>query len=141
MPKDDIIALSPDYQSDVFIWYHSWLKQHQHQSVQSLSHVQLFVTPWTASSQASLSITKSQSLLKLMSIQSVMPSNHLILCCPLLFLPSRSHPAIASSVVPFSCLQSFPASGCIKVSQLFKTGGQSIRVSGSASVLPMNIQD
>ena len=57
-------------------------------SVQSLSHVQLFVTPWAAAHQASLSITNFQSLLKLMSIKSVMPSNHLILCCPLLLLPS-----------------------------------------------------
>ena len=57
-------------------------------SVQSLSRVQLFVTPWTAAHQASLSITNSWSLLKLMSIESVMPSNHLILCCPLLLLPS-----------------------------------------------------
>ena len=56
-------------------------------SVQSLSHVRLFVTPWTAARQASLSLTNSQSLLRLMSIESVMPSNHLILCCPLL-LPS-----------------------------------------------------
>ena len=56
--------------------------------VQSLSHVQLFATPWTAARQASLSITNSRSLLKLMSIESVMPSNHLILCCPLLLLPS-----------------------------------------------------
>ena len=55
--------------------------------VQSLSHVRLFVTPWTAARQASLSITNSWSLLKLMSIESMMPSNHLILCCPLL-LPS-----------------------------------------------------
>ena len=53
-----------------------------------LSHVRLFVTPWIAALQASLSITISQSLLKLMSIESVMPSNHLILCRPLLFLPS-----------------------------------------------------
>ena len=52
--------------------------------VQSLSRVQLIATPWTAAHQASLSITNSQSLLKLMSIESVMPSNHLILCCPLL---------------------------------------------------------
>ena len=58
------------------------------QSVQSLSRVQLFETPWTAARQASLSITNSQSLLKLMSIESVMPSNHLILCCPLLLPPS-----------------------------------------------------
>ena len=58
-------------------------------SVQSLSHVELFVTtPWTVAHQASLSITNSWSLLKLMSIESVMPSNHLILCCPLLLLPS-----------------------------------------------------
>ena len=56
--------------------------------VQSLSNVQLFATPWTAACQASLSFTISQSLLKLMSIESVMPSNHLILCCPLLLLPS-----------------------------------------------------
>ena len=57
-------------------------------SVQLLSHVWLFVTPWTAAHQASLSITNSRSSLKLMSIESVMPSNHLILCCPLLLLPS-----------------------------------------------------
>ena len=57
-------------------------------SVQSLSHVQLFVTPWTAACQASLSISNPQSLLKLMSIKSVMPSNHLILCHPFLLLPS-----------------------------------------------------
>ena len=55
---------------------------------QSLSHVQIFVTPWTAAHQASLSITKSRNLLKLMSIESVMPSNHLTLCHPLLLLPS-----------------------------------------------------
>ena len=57
-------------------------------SVQSLSRVQLFATPWTAACQASLSITNSRSLLKLMPIESAMPSSHLILCCPLLFLPS-----------------------------------------------------
>ena len=64
------------------IWY-----IYQSVSVQSLSHVRLFETPWTAARQASLSITNSRSLLKLMSIESVMPSNHLILCRPLL-LPS-----------------------------------------------------
>ena len=58
------------------------------QSVQSLSHIRLFATPWTAVHQASLSITNSRSLLKLMSIELVIPSNHLILCCPLLLLPS-----------------------------------------------------
>ena len=57
-------------------------------SVQLLSHVQLFVTPWTVACQASLSITNSWSLPKLMSIESVVPSNHFIFCCPLLLLPS-----------------------------------------------------
>ena len=61
-------------------------------SVQSLSHVLLFATPWTAARQASLPITSSQSLLKLMSIEFVMPSNHLILCCPL--LPPSIFPSI-----------------------------------------------
>ena len=94
-------------------------------SVHSLSHVRLFVTPWTAARQASLSITNSQSLLKLMSIKSVMPSSHFIL-----------------SVVPFSsCPQSFAASGSFPMSQLFTSGGQSIGVSASTSVLPMSIQD
>ena len=65
--------------------------------VQSLSHIQLFVTPWTAARQAFWSFTVSLSLLKLMSIESVMPSNHLILCHPLLFLPS-----IFSSIRVFS---------------------------------------
>ena len=60
----------------------------QFSSVQLLSHIQLFATPQTAAHQASLSIASSQSLLKLMSIQSVMPSNHLIFQCPLLLLPS-----------------------------------------------------
>ena len=91
-------------------------------SVQSLSHVQLF-----AASQASLSITNSWSLPKLMSIESVMPSNHLILCHPLLLLQSF--------------LQYFPASGSSQMSQLFTSGGQSIGVSASASVLPRNTQD
>ena len=93
-------------------------------SVQLLSLVQLFVTPWTASRQASLSITNSCSLLKLMSIESVMLSNYLILCCPLLL-----------------CFQSFPASGSFQMSQFFTSGGPTIGVSASASVLPMNIQD
>jgi len=62
-------------------------------SVQSLSCVRLFATPWTAAHQASLSITNSRSLLKLMSIESVMPSNHLSLCRPLL-LPPSIYPSI-----------------------------------------------
>ena len=70
---------------------------HQFSSVQSLSHVRLFVTPWTAAHQASLFIRNPWSLLKLMSIESVMPSNHLILCRPLLLLPS-----ISSSIRVFS---------------------------------------
>ena len=65
----------------------------QFSSVHSLSHVRLFGTPWTAACQASLSITNSQSLFKLMSIESVMPSNHLILCCPVL-LPPSTFPSI-----------------------------------------------
>ena len=64
------------------------VKNIQFSSVQSLNHVQLFATPWTIGHQASLSITNSWSLLKLMSIKSVMPSNHLLLCRPLLLLPS-----------------------------------------------------
>ena len=92
-------------------------------SVQSLSHVQLFATPWTAACQASQSITNSWSLFKLMSIESVMPSNHLILCHPL-FLP-----------------RSFPASGSFQTSQFFTLGGQSIGVSALTSVLPKYIQD
>ena len=93
-------------------------------SVQSLSYVWLLAIPWTAAHQASLFITTSRSLLKLMSIESVMPSNHL------------------SSVIPFSsCLQSFSASGSFPVSQFFESGGQSIGVSALASVLPVNIQD
>ena len=92
--------------------------------VQSLSGVQLFVTPWSAAHQASLSITNSRSLLKLMSIESVMPSSHLILCCPLLLLPP-----IPPSIRVFS------------MSQIFSWGGQSTGVSASTSVLPMNTQD
>ena len=96
----------------------------QFTSVQSHSHVQLFATPWTAAPQASLSITNCRSLLKLMSIESLMPS------------------AISSSVLPFSsCPQSFPASGSFQMSQLFTSGGQSFGVSASTSVLPVNTQD
>ena len=96
----------------------------QFTSVQLLSRVQLFATQWTAACQASLSIANSQTLLKLMSIESVMPLSHLILCCPF-----------------SSCLQSFPASGSFQMSQFFASGSQNIGVSASASVLPMNIQD
>ena len=74
-----------------------WIHEVQFSSVQSLSRVQLFATPWTAACQASLSITSSWSLLKLMSIELVIPSNPLILCYPLLLLPS-----IFSSIRVFS---------------------------------------
>ena len=74
------------------MWRYIWHK-HIYQSIQSLTCVRLFVTPWTAARQASLSITNFRSLLKLMSIESVMPSNLFILCCPLL-LPSSILPSI-----------------------------------------------
>ena len=93
-------------------------------SVQSLSCVRLFVIPWTAAHQSSLSITNSWSLLKLMSIELVMPSNHVILCCPLLLLPS-----IFSRIWVFSKESFFP------------WGGQNIGVSASASVLLKNTQN
>ena len=93
-------------------------------SVQSLSHVWLFATPWTAVRQAFLSITNSWSLCKLMSIESVMPSKHLIFFRPF-----------------SSCLQSFPASGSFPVRQIFASGGQSIGVSPSVEELPMNTKD
>jgi len=70
------------------IYSNNNFKKNVSQSVQSLIHVQLFVTPGTVAHQTSLSITNSRSLLKLMSMESVMPSNHLIFCCPLLLLPS-----------------------------------------------------
>ena len=95
----------------------------QFSSVQLLSRVRLFATPWIAACQASLSITTPRAY-----------SNS----CP---LSQWCHPTISSSVFPFtSCLQSFPASGSFPVSQLFASGGQSIGVSGSTSILPMNIQ-
>ena len=88
---------------------------------QLLSHVHS-ATPWTAACKVSLSFSISQSLLKCMSIELVTPSNHLILCCPILLLPSKS----------------FPASGSFPTSWLFTSGGQSI--GASTSVLPVNIQ-
>ena len=82
----------------------------------------LFATPWTAARQASLSSTLSQSLLRLMSIESMMPSS-------------------SSSVIPFySCLESFPASGSFPMLWFFTSGGQSFGAASSASVLPVNIQ-
>ena len=110
-------------------WLQTILQNYSHQN--SNSSVQLghsvvswlFVTSWTAAHQTSLSITNSWSLLKPMSIESVMPSNH------------------SPSVVPFSsCLQSFPESGSFPGSWFFASGGKSIGASASTSVLPVNIQ-
>ena len=93
-------------------------------SVQSLSCVQPFATPWIAACQVSMFITNSRSLFN---------------SCP---SSQWCHPTISSSVVPFSsCPQSLPASGYFPMSQLFAWGGQSIRVSASTSVLTMNTQD
>ena len=98
------------------IFSQSWFS-----SVHLLSRVWPFVTPWTAALQASLSFTISQKLLKLTSIESVMPSNHMVLC--------RTFS---------SCLWSFPASGSFRTSVFFASGGQSIKA--LASVLPMTIK-
>ena len=92
-------------------------------SVQSLSHVRLFATPWTVARQASLSITNSQSLLKLMPIEPLMPSNHLILCCPLLLLPSN-----------------FPSIRVFSNESDLHNRWPNYWPSASASVLPKNIQ-
>ena len=100
------------------------LLSYQFSSVQSLSHVWFFVTPWSAACQSSLSITNSQSLFKLMSIESVMPSNHLILYYPLLLLPSV-----------FPSIRDFSNESALHIR--WPNNG----VSASASVLPMNTQD
>ena len=90
----------------------------------SVDQLCLFAIPWTAAHQASLSITNSWSWPRLMSIESVMPSNHFILCHPFLLPP-----------------QSFPVSGSFPTSQFFISGHQSIGVSASTSALPVNTQD
>ena len=95
-----------------------------HVVVQLLSHVQLFAIPRATTHQASLSFTIFQSLLKITSIELVMPSNNLILHCPIT-----------------SCPKYFPASWSFIMSRLFTSGGQIIGTSASSSVLPMNIQD
>ena len=96
----------------------------ERKSVQFLSRVWFFATPWTAAHQAPLSIINSRSSPKPMSIELVMPSNHLFLCHSLLLLPSI-----------------FPSIRVLTMCQLFASGGQSIGVSASASFFPMNIQD
>ena len=98
----------------------------QFSSVQSLSCVQFFVTPWTAARQASLSITNSRSLLRFMSIESMMPSNRLILCHPLPFLASV-----------FPSMRVFSNESALHIRSPKYLAG----ASASASVLPMNIQD
>ena len=120
-----MLEISLQTQEDSYnkYWYGCEESSVQFNSVQLLSRVQLFATLWTAARQASLSITNSWSLPEFMSIELVMPSNHVILCCPLLLL------------------QSLPASGSFQMSQLFASGGQNIGVSASTSVLPMNTQD
>ena len=114
------------------MWHWSWdrscfrgmEKPVQFSSVQSLSHVRLFVTPWIEAHKASLSITDSQTSIKLMP------------------LSWWCHPTISSLVIPFSShIQSFPASGSFQMSQFFAWGGQSIGVSASTPVLPKNTQD
>ena len=91
--------------------------------VQTLSHVQCFVTPWTAELQVSLSFTISQSLFKLMSIELMRPSNRFILYCPFLLMPSI-----------FTSIRVFP------MSQFFASDDQRIGASATASALPMNVQ-
>ena len=115
--------------TEFLIWHHSperlpgCLMTAGLHSVQ-FSRARLFATPWIAARQASLFITNPRSSLKLTSIESVMPSRHLILCRSLLLLP-----------------QSLPASESFPMSQLFAWGGQTTGVSALASVLPMNTQD
>ena len=101
----------------------AFLKNLEFSLVQSLSHVQLFETPWNTACQASLSLTISHILPKFVLIPSVIPSSHLILWHPLLLLPSV-----------------FPASGIFPMSRLFSSDDQSTGASASASVLPVNIQ-
>ena len=123
LPDPGIKLGSPALQESYQLSYQGSLNRgSEFSSVQSLSHVWLFATPWIAAHQAFLSITNSQSLLKLKCIESVMPSNHLIVCGPLLLPPSI-----------------FPSNRVFSKSQFFALGGHSIGV--SASVLPMNIQD
>ena len=106
----------------MFFWFSCFL--YNPVVVQSVGRVRLFVTPWTAARQASLSFTISWSFLKLMSIESVMLSNHVILCLPLLLLPSI-----------FASIRVFSNESALRIS------GQGIGALVSASVLPMNIQD
>ena len=98
--------------------------KHRNCSVQTLSSAQLFATPWTTQHTRPPCPSPTSGVYPNISIELVMPSNHLILCRPLLLLPSI-----------------FPASGSFQMSQLSASGGQNIGVSASTSVLPMTIQD
>ena len=129
MKKEDEICARCTVKGRVFSFYQHPIRRElfiitsTFSSVQSLSRVRLFATPWIAAPQASLSITNFRS--------SPNP-------CP---LSQWWHPAISSSVVPFSsCPQSLPASGSFLMSQLFAWGGQSIGVLASTSILPKNTQ-
>ena len=111
--------------SPPIISVHVFMTKESHSVVvHLLTCVRLFVSPWTAACQASLSITNSWSLLKLMSIQSVMPFSHLILCRPLLLLPSV-----------------FPSIWVFSNESVLHISGQSTGASASASVLPVNIHN
>ena len=109
--------------SETYLGLLTFMTRRQFFPVELFSRVQLFVTPWNEASQASLSFTISQSLLKLMFSESVMPSNHLVLCHPLLPLPSI-----------------FPSSVSFLMSWIFTSGSQNLGASASAPVLPVNIQ-
>ena len=120
------MSLTFEHKQVIYFQMHtafSHLRSVQFSSVQSFSRIWLFVTPWIAARQASLSITNSQSSSKLTSIESVIPSRYLILCHPLSLLPPT-----------------FPASESFPMSQLFAWGGQSTGVSASTSFLPKNTQ-
>ena len=117
------LAREDPLEKEMAIHFSTQFSSVQFISVQSLSQVRLFATPWIAARQASLSITNFRSSLRLTSIESVMPSSHLILCLPLLLLPP----------IPPS-IRVFP------MSQLFAWGGQSTVVSALTSFLPKNIQ-
>ena len=118
----EIIILSKVRQrnTNIFLWYSIWYCLYLVVVVQSLSHVRLFVTPWTAAFQASLFFIFSWTLLKVMSTESGMPSNHLTLC----------HSFLLASI--------FPSIRVFSSEQPFAKGDQS--VGASASVFPMNIQ-
>ena len=119
-----LYALSSGGTSTVSLWLTQFSSVILFRSVQLLSRVRLFATPWTVAHQASLSITNCQGLLRLMSIELVMPSNHLILCRPLLLLPSI-----------------FPSIRVFSAESVLLIRWPNIGASASAAVLPMNIQD